>query len=114
MNDEQEIVQAVLDSYGLRERGTELSAASGITCTGWGAEDGRIYSLRLCAPAVQDSRSVEEELRWLEWVASRNQVRVPRPVRSRQGELSTAVATPGKAPGLPVRIGRPGSRHGRA
>lgn len=94
MNDEQRILQAVLGSYGLLGAKTELLGNLWNRVYRVEAENGQRCSLRLCAPAIRQSRSVEEELLWLEWVASRQQVRVPRPVRNQQHDLITAVPTP--------------------
>jgi Ser/Thr protein kinase RdoA (MazF antagonist) len=58
------------------------------------AENGKQYSLRLCSTAFQEKRWLEDELVWLDFVAGRRQVRVPRPIRNRQGDLLTIVCTP--------------------
>lgn len=94
MDDEQGILQAVLDGYGLVGARTALLGSLWNRVYRVEAEGGQLYSLRLCNTAIQQSRSVEEELLWLEWVASRQQVAVPRPVRNREQELITAVSTP--------------------
>jgi Ser/Thr protein kinase RdoA (MazF antagonist) len=53
----------------------------------------RRFSLRICPAIFQNRQWLEDELIWLEFVASRNQIQVPRPVRNRQGDLLTVTPT---------------------
>lgn len=94
MDDERDVLQAVLDRYGLVGARTELLGSLWNHVYRVETADGRRCSLRLCNPAIRQSRSVEEELSWLEWIAGRQQVQVPRPIRNREQELVTAVPTP--------------------
>lgn len=92
MNDEQYILHAILGSYGLDCATPYLLGSLWNRVYRIEAEDGQRYSLRLCPLALQDRRSLEDELIWLELVASRQQVRVPRPVRNQQQDLITTLA----------------------
>lgn len=92
MDDEQQLVPAVLGSYRLGGAQTQLLGSLWNHVYRVEVADGQRYSFRLCAPAVQNRRSVEEELLWLGWVAGRQQVRVPRPLRNQHHELDTEEA----------------------
>jgi Ser/Thr protein kinase RdoA (MazF antagonist) len=93
MKDEQEILQGVLESYGLAEAKTQLLGSLWNRVYRVEANNGHLYSLRLCPPAIKDNKSLEEELVWLELLASQQQVRVPRPVRNQQQALITTLST---------------------
>ena len=58
------------------------------------AEDGTSYNLRVCNPHFQDRRCLHDELTFLDFVAKRQQVRVPHPVPNRHGEFVTVVSMP--------------------
>jgi len=95
MKEEQEILQGVLENYGLVEAKTQLLGSLWNRVYRVEANNGHLYSLRLCPLAIQDRRSLEEELVWLELIASQQQVRVPRPVRNEQQALITTLSTAG-------------------
>ncbi len=58
------------------------------------SEDGTRYNLRVCNPRFQDRRCLHDELVFLDFVAKRQQVRVPQPVLNRHKEFVTVVSTP--------------------
>jgi len=58
------------------------------------SEDGTRYNLRVCDPLFQDRHCLHDELVFLDFVAKRQQVRVPQPVLNRHKEFVTVVSTP--------------------
>ena len=77
MKDEQYILQAILDRYDLSGAKTQLLGSLWNRVYRAEANSGHLYSLRLCPPAIQDRKILEDELTWLELVASQNKVCVP-------------------------------------
>ncbi len=57
-------------------------------------ENGTSYNLRVCNPLFQDHNCLQGELAFLDFVAKRQQVRVPQPVPNRHQEFVTVVSTP--------------------
>lgn len=93
MNQEQRILHATLEKYGLVKAKRRLLGSLWNRTFRIEAENGQLYSLRLCPPVIQERQSLEDELVWLEFVASHRQVCVPRPVRNQQQDLITAIST---------------------
>jgi len=86
---EADLLPRVLERYSLAEARTELLQSLGNHIYRVEVRTGRRFSLRICPATFQNRQWLEDELVWLEFVAGQNQVRVPRPVRNRQGELLT-------------------------
>ncbi|KAA3656242.1 MAG: hypothetical protein DWQ04_31650 [Chloroflexi bacterium] len=93
MNNEQQILQKVLERYDLSGAKTQLLGSLWNRVYRVEAKNGHLYSLRLCPPTIQDKRSVEDELVWLELIISQQHVGVPCPVRNQQQKLITVVST---------------------
>lgn len=87
------ILQEVLEEYELVGARTHLLGSLWNCVYRVETENGQLYSLRLCPPVIQDRQSLEDELIWLEFVASRQRVRVPRPVRNQRQGLVTVIST---------------------
>ena len=90
---EEHILQAVLERYKLGQAKTHLLGSLWNRVYRVEADNGQLYSLRLCPPVIQERQAVEDELIWLEFVASQQQVRVPCPVRNQQEGLVTTIST---------------------
>ncbi len=93
MQNEEHILLKILEKYGLSGAKTQLLGSLWNRVYRVEAKNGRLYSLRLCAPVIQEKRSVEEELAWLELIVNQQQISVPRPVRNQHQELITVVST---------------------
>lgn len=92
MNEEQ-ILKAILEKYKLDQANTRLLGSLWNRVYRVETDNGQLYSLRLCSPVIQDRKTVEDELNWLEFVASQGWVRVPCPVRNQQDGLVTTIST---------------------
>ena len=80
--EEKHILQNIFEQYNFPQAQTRLLGSL------WNRvyhvdAGGLTYSLRLCPSVIQNKQVVEDELRWLEFVADSKQVQVPRPVRNK-------------------------------
>ena len=85
------LAQLALEKYGLGDAQRTLSQDLFNTTYCVTDADGQKYNLRLCGAAVQDRARVRDELVFLDFVAQRKQIRVPKPVRNLDGEFVTRV-----------------------
>ena len=87
------LVQRILAQYRLS--GAETSPLGSINNSVYQIQTptGQKFSLRILPKEWNMRQSLEEELTFLDFVAQRNQVVVPRPVRNLQGELVTVLST---------------------
>jgi Ser/Thr protein kinase RdoA (MazF antagonist) len=94
MDDNQSLLQQVLDRYGLStSRAFSLHSYNNQVYRIENA-DKQSFSLRICGFLNMKHHSMEDEMRWLDFVAQRNPRLAPRPIANQQGELVTVVATP--------------------
>lgn len=56
--------------------------------------DGQRFSLRICGFPNMKRRNMEDEMRWLDFVAQHDPRLAPRPIANQGGELVTAINTP--------------------
>lgn len=88
-----ELAQLALEKYGLA--GSDMMLLQDMWNTTYCVTDSndRQYNLRINGGALQELQKVEDELTFLDFVARRQQVRVPKPVRALAGELVVPVET---------------------
>jgi Ser/Thr protein kinase RdoA (MazF antagonist) len=89
-----EILQQVLARYDLTNVKARLLQNTGNEVYCLATSSDKRYSLRICPVTFQNPQWLADELTWLDFVAQRNRVTVPRPVPNQQGELLTSIATP--------------------
>jgi Ser/Thr protein kinase RdoA (MazF antagonist) len=90
------IRNAVLDAYALFGAQTHLLQSRWNHIYRVEAADGQVYSLRICAPEFKDRQWMQDELTFLDFAAGLGTICAPRPVRNRDGDLLTTIATSGK------------------
>jgi Ser/Thr protein kinase RdoA (MazF antagonist) len=94
MDDNQSLLQQVLERYGLSTASvTPLHSYNNQVYRVERADKQR-FSLRICGFLNMQHRSMEDEMRWLDFVAQHNPRLAPRPIANQQGELVTVIATP--------------------
>ncbi|MEM7129046.1 MAG: phosphotransferase [Chloroflexota bacterium] len=91
MNTNHQLATLALRQYGLEDAQLALSQDKwNITYCVTGA-NGQKYNLRICGAAMQDAERIHDEMIFLDFVAQRGQIRVPKPVRNVDGEFVTTV-----------------------
>ena len=86
------IAQLALEQYGLGDARRTLSQDLFNTTYCITDTTGQKYNLRLCGADLQNSRRVQDELIFIDFLAQRNQIRVPKPVHNLDGEFVTRIA----------------------
>ncbi len=94
MDDNQSLLQQVLGRYG-------LSTASAAPLRSYNNQvyriesaDNQRFSLRICGFPNMKRRSMEDEMRWLDFVAQGDLRLAPSPIANERGDFVTATATP--------------------
>ncbi len=94
MADNQALLQQILDRYGLANaRAFPLQSYNNQVYRIESVNNQR-FSLRICGFPNMKRRAMEDEMRWLDFVAQRNQRLAPRPIANDRGEFVTVTATP--------------------
>lgn len=94
MSDNQQLLQQVLQRYGLAGANIQLIRSYNNDVYRIETADHRRFGLRVCGFLNMKRRAMEDEMTWLAFVAQRNPRLAPRPIANDQGELVTAIDTP--------------------
>lgn len=89
--DHAHIAQLALEQYGLGDAHYTLSQVHFNTTYCVTAADGRKFNLRLCGAYLQNEEIVHDELTFIDFVAQRGDVRVPKPVLNLDHKFVTQV-----------------------
>ncbi|MEM7035248.1 MAG: phosphotransferase [Chloroflexota bacterium] len=90
----QELVPSVLGQYGFTADATyTLLTDQWNTTYHITLSNGQQYNLRICGQAFQNDKLLEDELNFVDFVARSKKVRVPTPVRNKQGTFVTFLDT---------------------
>lgn len=94
MNDNQALLHQVLERYGLASASVTPLHSYNNQVYRVELADRQRFSLRICGFLNMQLRSMEDEMRWLDFVAQHNPRLAPRPIANQQGEMVTVIATP--------------------
>lgn len=94
MDNHHSLVQQVLERYGLTDARTFPLRSYNNQVYRVEQADGQCFSLRICGFLNMQRSSMEDEMRWLDFVAQHNPRLAPRPIANKQGELITVIPMP--------------------
>lgn len=91
MNSNRQLAELALKKYGISVM--DLSLSQDMWNTTYCVTDttGRKYNLRLSGAALQDCAPIRDEMIFIDFIAKRNEIRVPQPIRNLEGEFVTLV-----------------------
>lgn len=85
------LLPQALHQYGLEQAHTNLLQDRWNHIYRVQAPDGKVYSLRICAPEFRQRPWLEDELRFLDFIAEQGALAAPRPTPNRSGDLVTVL-----------------------